>query len=277
METISCYLSMVSDVIWAAIIASFLTFTSVLLTNRYYSKQQQAQIEHEKAQKDADRKHELRQSVYLSAVEELTLAQQHLMNLSNIDIAVNNPADKLTGFFVATTKACLVASDETAKTITELLTAYSETFFSLLAKTFPIQNARIDRNIQNDAYERYSAEVSRILASMTQFNEESKADSVVWNALSRNLDFNRKQADIAAEARRKSWDQLNRLKVSFAKKALSESKAIGMLTIPAIVAIRLELGIPSDIDSYHAEFKKRFSQMEVQLDKFLAEVGGDNT
>ncbi len=110
METLIYYLSAIPDVIWAAIIASFLTFTGVLLTNRHFYRQQQAQLDHEKEQKEKDRKFALRQSVYLSAAEELTLAQQHLVNLSNIDLVKTGPSDYLTSFFVAATKASLVAS-----------------------------------------------------------------------------------------------------------------------------------------------------------------------
>jgi hypothetical protein len=275
METLIYYLSAIPDVIWAAIIASFLTFTGVLLTNRHFYRQQQAQLDHEKEQKEKDRKFALRQSVYLSAAEELTLAQQHLVNLSNIDLVKTGPSDYLTSFFVAATKASLVASDKTAKAINELLAAYGVVFFELLAKTLPIQGVRTEHDIQNTAYGQYQAEVSRILVSMTQFNEEAKVDSIVWDALNRNLEFNQEQARIAADKRSNAGDKLNALKIEFAKEAFSKSKRVAELAVPALVAIRSELDIPSDLAAYHSEVEKRFAQMEETFDKFLEEVGGE--
>ena len=277
METIIVFLSAVPNVIWAAIIASLLTFSGVLLTNRHYSKQQKAQLEHEKKENEAERKFELRQSVYLGAADELTMAMQHLMNLSNIDITKENPADSLTGFFVATNRACLVASDNTATAINELLATYSEAYFFLLAKTLPIQEIRTERNIQNDAYERHQAEVSRILASMTQFNEEAKADSEVWRALSKSLDFSMEQADKSADARDNAGEELNSLKFAFAKQALPELKKLSKLTIPALVAIRTELEISTDIDAYQAEFEKRQQRVTELFESFLAGIDIDAT
>lgn len=277
MDTFICYLSMVPDVIWAAIIASLLTLTGVFLSNRQHSKQQRTLLKHEKEQSDEERKFELRKSVYLSVAKELILAKQHLVNLCNIDLTKNNPSEKLTEFFTAAEKACLIASDDTVKSINKLLGTFMELFYSLLLKAIPIQNARAERNIQNDTFELHHGEVSRIIASMTQFNEENKADPIVWKALNNNLNFQMEMANTAKQARSKAWDDLNALKTEFVKHALSEMQPLEKLTVPTVVALRGELNIPSQIDAYHAGMEKRFSQMETMVNKFLAKLGNEAT
>lgn len=275
MESIVSYLSSVPDVIWAAIIASLLTLSGVTLTNRHYSKQQRAQLSHENALNQASRKFTMREGVYLAAAEELTVAFQQLTNLSSVDVAKTNPADRLAGFFIALSKASLVASDETARAISDFMIGFSGAFFDLLSKIGPIQEARTDRDIYDSAHEQHQNEVSRILASMTQFNEEAKANSDVWNALQRSLEFNMQQSEIAAESRTEAWDRLNEQKQIFLRDSLPIVKEVSKLTVPALVAIRAELGISTDIEAYRADFENRFAKIQEQLEEFLANITSD--
>ena len=272
MTTVICNLSMIPDLVWAAIAASVVTLTGVSLTNRHHSKQQRAQLAHEKEQNEANRKFELRQSVYLDAVEELTLAFQYLGDLASIDLAKHNAADNLTGFFVAATKASLVASDGTAKAINELQEAFARVFFSLLAKISPIQDARIERDIQDNAYEKHWAEVERISASRTQFIEDAMTDTNIWNALESGHKFNLAQAELAAEARSTAWDELNNLKIEFTRQVLTDLKDVAKYSVPALVAIRSELGIPSDIDAYYSDFEGRYIRMKVMINDLIAKL-----
>lgn len=269
---LTCFFSSVPDVIWAAIIASVLTFAGVLLTNRHYARQQKAQLEHERKLAEADRMFKLREGVYLAAAAEVTAAYQQLTNLSSIDVSKVNPADGLAGFFVAANQASLVASDDTVKTISEFMIGYSGAFFELLGKVGPIQEARVDRDIYDGNHQQYRNEVSRILSSMTQFNEEAKANSAVWNALERSLEFNMKEAEKAASARDDAWQELNAQKLVFLREAVPAVKAVANLAIPALVAIRNELGISTDIDAYRDDFENRFTRVQQQLEQFVSKI-----
>ena len=158
-------LSSVPDAVWAAIMASLLTLSGVVLTNRHFTSRQKQQLAHEKEQSAIAREFDLRRSVYLDAAEEITLALQHLSNIAHIDTAKENISKPLTGFFISTNKACLVASTETVAVLNNFLIEFSQAFFELLEKTTPIQNARTTRDIQNTAYDKYQAEVLRLLAA----------------------------------------------------------------------------------------------------------------
>jgi hypothetical protein len=260
------YVSLVPDVIWAALIASGVTLLGVYFTNRHYTKQQTAQLTHEKSENESDRKLELRKSIYLAVAEQLTVANQHLMTLSDVDLANTNPAERLQEFFKSTAKASMVASDETATVLNTLVMTFSEAFFALLPELIPIQKLRIEANIQNGFYERYQGEAQRILASMTQFNEEAKANSQIWNALSNNLNFNVEQSAKAAEARNVANKNLYRLKQDYSKKSFVWLKSVADATPAVLVSIRKEMDISTDINAYKDELERRFVRMSELLE-----------
>lgn len=272
METLLCYIASVPDTIWAAIIAATITLLGVYLTNRHYANQQTKQLEHERDENERNRKLDLRKYVYLEAAEELVVAIQHVMNLSRIDLTKVNPADELENFFKSTAKASLVASDETASKINHLLSAFNETFFSLLPELKPIQDARTKRDIENNLYERHQAEVNRILATMAQFNEEAKADPNIWNALSSSFDFNSEQAAKAADTRNTAWTELNTQKQIFAKKAITQIKDVAALIPIVLTAIRSELDIPTDIHMYEQELNQRYNRADELLDELFKKI-----
>ena len=275
MNILTDFLSTVPDVIWAAVVASALTFAGVLLTNRHFSKQQREQLRHDADQNEAERKFTLRESVYLATAEHVTIAYQQLANISNIDLSKINPAEKLDGFFLSVAKASLVASDDTSKAIGEFVVAYSGAFFKLIAMAIPVQDARVDRNLTDEDYQQHQNEVSRILASMTQFNEEAKADSEVWRALNQNLEFNMQEAEKAAAARNEAWTRLNSEKVAFLREVLPAMRILSDFAVPALVAMRSELGISTDIEGYRFDLIKRFEQVENQLEELIGKLSVD--
>ncbi len=261
--------------VWAAIAASLLTLTGVFFSNRQHSKQQMRQLAHEKEQNGIDREFQLRRTVYLEAADEVTHAFQHLSDIAHVDIAEKNVSEPLSSFFASVNKACLVASNETVEVLNTFVTEYSLVFFELLAKLTPIQDARIQRDIENSAYAKYQAEVTRLLSAITQFNEEARSDPTVWSTLSGNLQFNMDNSAEASRASSEAWDKLNTLTSRYAIELLPVLRRLGKLAIPVYVAIRREIGLDSDIAVFEKSFEDRYSAIANQLEKLIDSVNKD--
>jgi hypothetical protein len=83
------------------------------------------------------------------------------------------------------------------------------------------------------------------------------------------------EATKAATARDEAWKQLNSQKLNVLKAAMPAVKDVANLAIPAIVAIRGELGMSTNIDAYREDFETRFQRVQQQLEQFVANIAAD--
>jgi hypothetical protein len=258
----------IPEAVWAALLGSFLTLIGVVLTNRHHRSVQLTQLEHKSREKDRQRKFESRAAVYLDAAAEIAAAQQVLGNLSNWDFSKGNPSDLLAGFVSAANQAVLIARDDTAAKINDFLDAFFASFFYLLPRLSPLHDAKIDRDIENDIYHACQSEVNRILATMTHINETHNRDAVDWDALNRNLEFNQARMEEAAERRGRAWDKVNQLNIEFMDEVVDQSKKISRVMLHALVALRSDLEISTDIDRYQKQLEKRIELMDQVIENF---------
>lgn len=75
----------VPEVVWAALIAALVAFTSTVLSNRNSRKQLKLQLDDNALQRDRDRTMCLRRDVYLPAAEALARLQGALGKLTSVN------------------------------------------------------------------------------------------------------------------------------------------------------------------------------------------------
>ncbi len=97
MELLNNWISQVPNVIWSAVIASFLTFLGVMWTNKGNERRQIALLEHEKDKFQAEQKLSLKKEVFLnlaSSFADVLGIVPKLMNLNfsekDIDEQIGN-------------------------------------------------------------------------------------------------------------------------------------------------------------------------------------------
>ena len=269
------FISSIPDVVWAALAASSITLLGVLLTNRHFSKQQRVELEHRKAEMVAEREFDMRRAVYLSAAGEITAAFKHISNLPYIDSAKHNLSEPLDGFFVATNKACLVASKETVELLNGFIAEYTKTFLRLAFQTSSIQDARITRDIQGEMYDSAQVEIKRLLQMSERFNLDLNKDERQWNIIQNNLDYHMERSRRASELKDEAWMQMNSLTAQYFTNTLPDLKHLGTLAAPVFVAIRREIGLDSDIDATIRSFEIRFEAISKELETLMKTLSDD--
>ena len=225
------FLRSIPDVVWSALIASILTLSGVLISNRSHTKRLRIQLQHDAAEKAMERTATLRREVYLHAAEELTKANSYLGSLSQVDLTKTNVAAGLQGFLAAAAKLQLFAEPKTALLVNLLVSAYGELLLSLMARLLPLQKARTDIALNDDLYNKAQVNVSRVLSEMAKFNESAQVDETIFSALNRAFDSYQGQADKYASTRSASWNQFNHLNIDFCRQLFIDMKVLGYLQI----------------------------------------------
>lgn len=255
--------------IWSVALGSIIALVGVLISNRSHIKRLKIQLEHDAELKAIERKTAMRREVYLNSAEELVRASSYLGSLSQIDLAKTNIADGFQDFFASSAKLMLVAEEETGKAVNELVIAYTGLLFKLMIDVMPISEQRNQIDIINEHYNDTQTEIKRILAEMSRQNESGSPDERIFKALDSSIKFQQKRAKELTDERNGCWKKINEYTKKFALKIMDEMQAITILQAPAMVSIRKELDIDTNIESYRELIDSSTERVKKQLDNLL--------
>jgi hypothetical protein len=265
-------LTAIPDVIWSGIIASLLTLSGVLLSNRSNTYRLLLQLKHDAAEKSRERTSALRRETYLRAAEELAKLNAFLSGLPQVDFAKVNLGEGMQGFFTAAARLQLVAEPKTALLSNKLSARYAELVLALLGDLMPIGSARSDINIADSLLAKAQAEAARLVAEMARINESGSPNDEALLALRRSFDFHQSQAAKYASDRNEAWKQLNGATVVFQKRLLREMKEIGLQQLELLVEIRRDLGLQGDLSELEAFMREEWVRMEQRLEALVSQL-----
>lgn len=260
------------DVIWSGVIASVLALSGVILTVWINSINISRQLLHDAQERDKERKSDMRRQVYLAAAEELANAQNYLSTLPQANLSDPQQAVKMNGFYAAAAKVQLVCEPDTALLIGELVGKFGGLTLRLLGAVAPLHQVQSDIDIRTHHYNRYTAEIDRILAAMSALNESGNPDPDKMQILQKSFDFNQEQARKISDERNALFDKRNAMHADYSKMLLMENKKILHLQIDVMASIRMELNLHSDPTEARLQAEKQTKQMEIQMDSLLLQL-----
>jgi len=274
------FLRGIPDVVWSGVFAAIVTFTAtlggVLATNRGNLKRLKLELEHDAAEKTKERLATLRRDLYLRAVETNVRGLACFGTLPQADLTKPEAGAAFQDVLAMGAQLQLVVSQGTAQLISDLVSAYGELQLKLVAKVLPLHNVRSDINIRNVHYEDAQAEIKRVLAAMTQYNESGQRDPELFGRLNRSFEFARNRAQQITDERKTLWDQSNSLQRQFLKDLLPELKRIGELQIYVLVELRRELDVGGDIEIFRLMMRRQMERAERAINEFDRTVFGAN-
>lgn len=272
MTILIAFLTSVPDVVWAGLIASVLTLSGVLISNRSNTNRLKLQLQHDASENAKERTATLRREVYLRAAEELVKANAHLAGLPQLDIAKTNLGDGLQGFFAAAARLQLIAEPKTALLVNQLAAEYGELVFKLMTHLLPVSRAKADIQIADDLYSKAQAEVTRILSEMAKLNESGRPDPQTFQALDTSFKFHQGQTVKYGNERSDAWERFNQHNLTFQRYLLTELRDIGSKQIPVMIEIRRDLGLTGDLAAIEAHMKQQWLRMEAHFDALIAAI-----
>ena len=266
----------VPDVIWSGIIASVLTLSGVLISNRSNTTRLTLQLTHDREEKAKERTSGMRREVYLKATEELVKLNAFLGSLLQQDITKSNLGEGFVGFQSASARLQLVAEPKTTLLAMRLSSAYGELFIELMQHLMVLGKAKSDIQIADDLYIKANNEVQRVLSAMSQQNETGKPDQQVFDALQRSFAFGQEQTSKYSAARSEGWESFKMGNGAFVRHLLSRLRDIAPQQMKLMVEIRRDLALLGDLSEVEAEMHKQLVRMEEKLNQFLQSVESTN-
>lgn len=260
-------LSKIPNVVWSGLIASLVTLSGVMLSNRSNTKRLIRQLNHDAAQKEKDRFNSLRRDVYLKAVEEASKVGGFFGKIPTLDPATTNIGDGLSEFISAFAKLQLVSQPETTKLAGELMTRYGEILILLLQKATPVHDQNTTIRVSSDFYQKNQSEVDRILAEMKQMNESGHQDEPRFSALQRSFEQSQAMVSHFLDEREKAFELRDEALQQYMEVLLHEMKPTISLQHQLSILIKSELSIQSGTDEIEQSSEKNYMRMTSALER----------
>lgn len=265
MEIVS-YFKDVPNVIWSGVIGALIALAGVMLSNKGNNKRLNSQLQHDAAEKTKERINALRREVYLQAVECIEATSIHLSSITQRDIAKLNMNEELQAITACMAKLRLVAEPETAKLASQLGVLFGVTLLKMLSRLGPLSEAKTSIEINNEGYLQTNNEALRLKHEINKFHESAMDDMGKLHHLLSSQEFALSKSQEYADARAEAYRSFNLSLSEFSQSMLPDMKELSSLQLKVMIALRNDLGIPSD----PAEFQR---QLEHQWTVMIAEYG----
>lgn len=257
---------------WGVIVGAAIPLACVVLTNRDNDRRLRARLSHEREMRVKDHELGLRREVYLGAVEAIWAGFVSLGKIGDLEISNNQVSAEYMAKSAAVGKVQIVATMETARavlTASNELTAAIMRLFTLRAAVMTQKSklTQMDANIAASAQER-----SRMLEMMKQYNLERKKDPQKFQTIQGAFEFQQKQVLDALPERNALAAQFLEAQFEIAKTSTEELGKLWTHVVPAILAVREELGIPLDGNQYLKLVQDLTSQQQTLMGKYLGKL-----
>ncbi len=269
---ISYYLSKVPDAVWAAIIASLLTFGGVWLTNRGNNKRLLEQLKHDAIERVRERQMSLRREVYLKAAEAISKAYTILMGLLQADLQSTTWKADVNSISESLMKVHVVGTDDTVTAITRFSSAFSKALLDLTEKRLPLDQMKARIDSLSDLLNKSAQERDRYIALMKEFNLRGLTEQRLWETINNNYEFESKRNKEYADEHVLVLQQHGVLLMALIKDCYQKAIEIGHVLVPALCAVRNEMDIPIDTNRYRLLMEETRAEMEGDLNRFIDNI-----
>lgn len=263
---------------WSGIVTAGMTLVgtlgAVVATNFGNTKRLKLQLEHDTTEKAKERLLTMRRELYMQAVAANVSGLAYFGTLPQADFTKPDADLPIRNLLAVGAQLQLVVSQGTAQFVSDVISAYGELQMRLVAKVMPMHNLRSDIGIRNEQYEDAQAEIKRVLALMTQFNESGQHDAAQFERFNCSFEFARGVSQKAADERLAFWNQTNVLQRQYMENLIPELKRVGELQLRLLVELRRELDVGGDIDIFKRMLQKQMERAEESLAEFDRNVFG---
>lgn len=263
------FIGTIPDIVWAASLASILTLTGVILSNRNSRKQALAQLKHDSHQRDRERNMILRKEVYLPAAEAISKGITILTELVELNLSTQEVKENLSSYSAAISKIQIVGSNNTVQATSAFSQKLVSSFLELIVIRAPLLDRKNEIEIRTNFINKTQSELDRYIKLMKDANLAGNTDQRIWDSLNRSVEYEQKQNERYIKERSELTSIQDKKLANFFELCVLKQAEVSRLIPTAIFAIREELEMSIDKDAYLASFNAGLKENNKIFQDFL--------
>lgn len=269
MENIFHLISQVPNVVWSAVIASFLTFLGVMWTNKGNERRQIALLEYEKEKYKSEQKLALKKEVFLNVASSFANVLGVFPKLMNLKITEKEISDQVGDHSGIVAKSYLVAKEESVAEILNFSSETAEVYLDLAKERHVLLDHQSAIEIYQTMINKANEEKNRILSMMQEYNLQGRTDTQSFNLMDENYKFQEKIVNESTANIEKQKLELKPLHMSFAQKCIKEHSRMQSLLPPMTIALRAELENNDKSDIFIKALNENITRMNIAFTKLF--------
>lgn len=267
-------ISKVPNVIWSAVIASFLTFIGVLWTNKGNEKRQAALLEHEKQKYKSEQKLALKKEVFLNVASSFADVLGIIPKLMNLDFTQKEIEIRMSDHSGIVAKSYLAAKEESVAAILNYSAETAEVFIQLMKERAVALNHKQATEIYQATIDSAKNEKDRIISIMKELNLQGHNNQATFDYLNKSYEIQESIVNKSTVSLGEQESILQLLHITFAKKCISEHSRLLSLLPPMTIALRGELENDQNSQTFVDALNDNIERMNVAFDSIFEKKKG---
>jgi len=279
-DTIVKALAALPDTSKAAIVAAVVTFlgtlaaaiaalVGILFTNRGHERRFQRQLRHDQAQKKIERDMLLRKEVYLEAAEALVNGLSIIGRHPDLSVPQQQLGQEISDLRGAFAKVSMIGSSETVTAVSTYSTELTATVLELSLARFPILQKQNRLAVLGEQIKAFGAERDRMVELMKQLNFAGDREPARWEFVQKTFEFEAKRAEDTRTSQNALDAELRGEWLVYMQRCFEALFRMSPLLLPAIRAVREELGLGFDEDHYKRLVETNLSRQRQVVKEFM--------
>ncbi|MCM2681113.1 hypothetical protein [Echinimonas agarilytica] len=269
METLIVLISKIPNVIWSAVIASFLTFLGVFWTNKGNEKRQVALLEHEKQKYQSEQKLALKKEVFLNVAGSFADVLGIVPKLINLEFTQKDIEVQMKDHSGIVAKSYLAAKEESVAEILNYSAETAEVFIDLMKDRAIALDHKKAIEIYGSTIDKANNEKDRLISIMKELNLQGRNDPATFDYLNKSYETQEGIVQRSTASLEEQEEILEPLYLEFAKKCMSEHGRLLSLLPPMTVALRGELGNVQDSQVFIDALNSNIERMNSAFDSLF--------
>ena len=169
----------------------------------------------------------------------------------------------------AIAKVYIIAKEETVRVVADVEFALSDSILRLTVRRVPLVIQRQELTLLDTQIADFGKERDRWLEEMKLHTLSGSVDQQRWKTIEGNFQFESQRVSETLAKRGNVASDLYAKQLEFARECMHESLQLSGLILPAITAMRKELGIPTDDKAFTEIFRTSIEKQKENLADFL--------
>jgi hypothetical protein len=250
---------------WGVVVGSLFTLAGIYFTNR--ANDRRLRVEREMA---------FRKETYAAAAEAISVSISALAKFSDLSSSLKEISSMYHDKSPVLAKVNLVAGEDTLRALANFGTEFAGAFLRLTQQRMVLNVLQEQIAGKAELLKGFEKTRDAMIELMRHHNIEGIRDSRRFEAIQTNYEFEANRIATANQELQQMVAVLYKKHIPFAKECFVESARVNQLTIPLLVAARMELDLSVSNEHYSEILHQSLSKHGGQLDEFIQNVGAAN-
>jgi len=261
MACIMTVFSLIPDVIWAAVIASGLTFLGVTLSNRANRKCLLMQLNHAAQEKDKERELHIRKAVYMEAAEAIAESIKDIQLLPNRIIHTNN-LEICNKLLQALAKVHMVGTLDTVKNTTQFMEKFNQSILPIVPEITKFSILKQELANLNNLSELKTNSMKEINKNFEQMDSSSKQNPGILGIYKKAIEDLQKENEAVCDVMTNKDAEQKTLHTKLLSMCINAGICLQKESLYVILSIRKELNLEIDSTEYLSCMEEMFKKHE---------------